>query len=148
MDTPQYPSIRDITVAERVAATGIDEAMIEALVRTFYGKILDDAVLGPVFGAAIADWEPHLRKMMDFWSSVALLTGRYQGRPMPAHVNLDIGAAHFERWLDLFATTTVEVCTPAAAQFFMERARNIARSLQMGIDVMKGTSFPNAGRLG
>lgn len=138
MDAPQHPSLRDVTVAERVAATGIDEAMIERLVRTFYGRIRDDALLGPVFAQAIGDWEPHLRKMMDFWSSVALLTGRYDGRPMPAHVRLDIGREHFDRWLALFADTTAEVCPPAAARFFNDRAHNIARSLLMGVEFMKG----------
>jgi hemoglobin len=138
MDTPQPPSVRDITVAERVAATGIDEAMIEALVRTFYGKVRDDAVLGPVFGAAIADWEPHLRKMMDFWSSVALLTERYDGRPLPVHVRLDVGEQHFDRWLALFTETAREVCTPAAARFFTDRAHSIANSFRMGIGVVKG----------
>ncbi|MGQ9367104.1 group III truncated hemoglobin [Azospirillum sp. ST 5-10] len=137
-DASARPSLRDITVAERVAATGIDEAMIERLVRAFYGKIRDDAVLGPIFAAEITDWEPHLRKMMDFWSSVALLTGRYDGRPMPVHARLDVGAAEFERWLALFAETTAEVCTPQAARFFMDRAHNIARSLLMGIQYVQG----------
>ncbi|WP_035691468.1 group III truncated hemoglobin [Azospirillum halopraeferens] len=138
MDTRPPLSPRDIAAAERVAATGIDEAMIERLVRTFYGRIRDDSLLGPVFGAAIADWEPHLRKMMDFWSSVALYTERYDGRPMPAHVRLPIGPEHFERWLALFAATTAEVCPPAAAAFFNDRARTIARSLLMGVEFMKG----------
>lgn len=133
---------KDATIAERVARTGIDEAMIEALVRTFYGKIEDDPLLGPIFGAAIADWEPHLRKMMDFWSSVALLTHRYDGRPLPVHTRFDIGADHFARWLALFRETTAEVCTPEAAAFFLDRAESIGRSLQMGIDFYRRSTAP------
>lgn len=133
----QQPSPKDAAIAERVAKTGIDEAMIENLVRNFYGKIQGDPVLGPVFGAAITDWEPHLRKMMDFWSSVALLTHRYDGRPLPAHVRFDIGPDHFARWLALFRETTAEVCTPEAAAFFQDRAESIGRSIQMGVDFFR-----------
>ncbi|MBP2291397.1 group III truncated hemoglobin [Azospirillum rugosum] len=137
MDQNRFPSPQAATIAERVAKTGIDEAMIESLVRTFYGKIMADPVLGPIFGAAITDWEPHLQKMMDFWSSVALLTHRYDGRPVPAHVRLDIRPEHFERWLTLFRETTAEVCTPEAAVFFEDRAQNIGRSIQMGVDFFR-----------
>lgn len=144
LDQTAVPTPQSATIAERVAKTGIDEAMIEALVRTFYGKIRDDALLGPVFGAAIIDWEPHLLKMIDFWSSVALLTHRYDGRPLPAHVRFDIGPAHFERWLELFRETTAEVCTPEAAAFFEDRAANIGRSIQMGVDFFRKQAAADA----
>lgn len=64
------------------AKTGIDEAMVERLVRSFYARARDDAILGPIFAAKIRDWEPHLQKMFAFWSSVALMSGRYHGQPM------------------------------------------------------------------
>ena len=144
MDTAPHRPYRDIVVAERVTATGINEAMIQSLVHTFYEKVRADAILGPVFEHSISDWEPHLRTMIDFWSSVALLSGRYHGRPLPVHARLDIGPAHFERWLELYLETTAEVCTPEAAAFFMDRARNIARSLLMGLETPKGSLLPKA----
>jgi Truncated hemoglobins len=144
MDTAPHRPYRDIVIAERVAATGIDDAMIQSLVHSFYGKVRADAMLGPVFEHGISDWGPHLRTMIDFWSSVALLSGRYHGRPLPVHARLDIGPVHFERWLELFFETTAEVCTPEAAAFFMDRARNIARSLHMGLETMKGSLPPKA----
>jgi hemoglobin len=61
------------------AETGIDEAMIERLVRSFYARVRDDGILGPIFAAKIEEWEAHLQKMFAFWSSVALMTGRYHG---------------------------------------------------------------------
>jgi hemoglobin len=67
-----------------------------------------------------------------FWSSVALSTGVYQGRPMPKHLPLPIDAAHFDRWLALFEATTREVCPPVA-DWFMDRARRIAESLELGV---------------
>ncbi|NUB12829.1 hypothetical protein GAY28_08970 [Azospirillum brasilense] len=92
-----------------------------------------------MFDRTITDWEPHLRTMEDFWSSVALLSGRYHGRPMPVHAKLDISPAQFDRWLLLFSDTATEICPPAAAAFFTDRARNIARSLLTGLETLKGS---------
>ena len=118
---------------------GVTEAMIETLVRAFYGRVRADPVLGPIFTARIADWEPHLRKMFDFWSSVTLMSGRYHGTPMPAHARIaEIGPEHFGRWLELFAETAQDVCPPEAAALFIDRAQRIAQSLQMGIAFTRG----------
>src|SRR5258708_7164285 len=77
------------------AETGIDEIMIDQLVRRFYAKIQSDEVLGPIFAARITDWEPHLQRMTAFWSSVALMSGRYHGQPMQVHLGLPVDADHF-----------------------------------------------------
>jgi hemoglobin len=119
--------------AEIMAKTGITEAMIERLVRGFYAKVRKDAVLAPVFEARIADWEPHLKRMCAFWSSVALMSGRYHGTPMAKHMPLPVDAGHFDRWLELFEATARELCPPAAATHFVELARRIAASLELGI---------------
>lgn len=132
--------------AEIAAQTGIDAAMIDRLVRTFYGKVRQDEVLGPVFAARISDWEPHLARMCEFWSSVALMTGIYHGRPMEKHLPLPVDARHFDRWLRLFGDTAREVCPPAAADHFIERAQRIAHSLEMGIAVSQGVLLPRGGR--
>jgi len=124
---------RSAIIADIVGRTGIDDAMIDRLVRTFYGKIRKDPLLGPVFEARIFDWEPHLQRMCAFWSSVALLSGVYSGRPMEKHLPLPVDARHFDRWLALFEQTAREVCPPAAAEHFIERAQNVAQSLELGI---------------
>jgi hemoglobin len=124
--------------------TGIDDALIERLVDAFYAKVRDDDLLGPVFDDRIADWPAHLERMRAFWSSVALLTGRYHGSPMEKHQPLPVDARHFDRWLALFEQTASEICAAAAAEHFVERARRIAESLELGIAghngvlVMKG----------
>jgi len=126
--------VRREEITARIAAhTGITEGMIEQLVRGFYARVRADAVLGPVFEARIADWEPHLAQMFAFWSSVALMTGRYHGTPMIKHVKLPIDAGHFDRWLALFEETAREVCPPEAAVHFVERAQRIAASLELGV---------------
>lgn len=131
---PPIRSARPVQTAEIMAATGLDEERLTALVHRFYDKVRADAVLGPIFAERIADWGPHLAKMVDFWSSVALMTGRYHGAPVPAHVGLPVQWAHFERWLALFRETAQEVCTPAGAAHVTERAERIARSLNFAIE--------------
>lgn len=127
--------------------TGIDEAMIERLVRSFYLRVQDDDLLGPVFAARIRDWEPHLQQMFAFWSSVALMTGRYHGRPMAKHLPLPVDARHFDRWLSLFAETAHAVCPAPAAEHFIERAVRIAESLELGIATAGGVMLRKGERL-
>lgn len=124
---------REKLTAEIAERTGINEAMIECLVRGFYTKVRLDPMLAPVFDALIRDWEPHLQQMCAFWSSVALMTGRYHGTPMVKHMPLPVDAAHFDRWLGLFEQTARELCPPQAATHFVERAQKIAASLELGI---------------
>jgi hemoglobin len=129
---------REQIMAEIAERTGIDEAMIERLIRAFYARVNDDPLLGPIFAARIADWEPHLQRMFAFWSSVALMTGRYHGQPMRVHLPLPVDAEHFDRWLALFEDTARDICPPVAAEHFIERARRIAESLELGMAVHHG----------
>ena len=107
--------------------------MIERLVHAFYANVRTDELLGPIFEARVRDWEAHLQRMCAFWSSVALMTGRYHGTPMAKHLPLPVDAEHFDRWLALFEHTAREVCPPEAEQHFVERAHRIAESLELGI---------------
>lgn len=133
---------RDLIVEEIVARTGIDDAMIDRPVRTFYDRARRDPLIGPIFETKVRDWERHLRRICAFWSSVALMSGRYHGQPMAVHLPLPIATPHFDRWLGLFAETAQEVCPPAAAAFFLERAQRIADSLDLGIAAQKGEIKP------
>ena len=121
------------------AALGVTEAMIHTLVHTFYGRVRQDPVLGPIFNDAVEDWDEHLAKLCDFWSSVVLMTGRFKGSPMAAHARrADIHPHHFAVWLDLFRRTAEQVCPPEAAALFVEKSQMIGRSLQLGIEVARG----------
>lgn len=131
-------------------AAGVTESMIHDLVHSFYAEVRMDPLLGPIFDRAIGRaWDEHLNKLCDFWSSVLLLSGRFKGTPMAVHVGIpDIGAPHFQRWLDIFERVALEVCPPHAAALFVGKSRMIARSLQLGIAVQRreppGSDFPNA----
>jgi hemoglobin len=118
--------------------TGIDDAMIERLVRTFYARVQADPLIGPVFAARVEDWGVHIAKLCAFWSSVALMTGRYHGQPMQAHVELPVAGEHFDRWIALFEDTAQSICPPQAAAHFIERARRIADSFELGIAGRQG----------
>lgn len=131
---PESPARRREAIVEQIRAeTGIDEPMIARLVDAFYDRVRADPLIGPVFAGRIRDWGPHLEQMRLFWSSVALMSGVYHGRPMPKHLPLPVDARHFDRWLELFEATAAEVCPPPAAAHFIERARRIAESLELGI---------------
>lgn len=120
-------------------ASTITPELIEKLVYTFYDQIQKDELLGPIFAAEIDDWDHHLPKMVDFWSSVILKTRTYHGRPVPAHAKLKgLTAAHFDRWLQMFEQTANDIFIPEHAEMFLYRARQIANSLKMAIDVERG----------
>jgi hemoglobin len=125
-----------------VARYGIDEAMIERLVHAFYARVRADPSLGPIFATRVTDWDAHLARMCAFWSSVTLLSGRYHGQPMAAHLPLPVGPSHFARWLEIFDATAREICPPDTAAYFSERAHRVAASLEAGVVGQAGRSQP------
>jgi hemoglobin len=130
-------SHRSTLVDEISERTGITDAMIADLVETFYARVRKDPLLAPVF-ARVGNWDEHLARLRAFWSSVVLMSGRYHGQPMQAHFLLSIEPRHFDRWLALFKQTTDDVCPPAAAATFMEKARRIADSFEMAMATRRG----------
>lgn len=111
----------------------ITEAQVDELVRVFYGRARQHPVLGPVFDAAISDWDHHLQVVQNFWSRVLLDTSRYKGHPYPAHENRGIQREHFEHWLNLFREVAPEVLPPAAADKAIRRAEHMADSFRAGL---------------
>ena len=114
----------------------ISEEALGQLVQRFYARVRQDPLIGPVFNDAICDWPEHLQKLQAFWSSVMLTSGRYKGRPLPAHVkHADrIDAAAFRRWIALWRRTTDEMFAPSAAAALQEKAIRIGESLSLGIE--------------
>ena len=105
----------------------ITEQEIRNLVYAFYGRVRDDASLGPVFEGRLAGrWDPHLEKMCDFWSSVLLATGRFSGNPVEAHLRVPgISPEHFDRWIELFHSTAHDVLQPHHAVDIVGRAERM-----------------------
>lgn len=118
------------TTAARPLCT---EDEIARLVHAFYARVRRDAVLAPIFDAHIDDWDHHLGKLTDFWSSILLRTGRFYGAPMPRHAALPgLDAAMFQHWLRLFRQTADEQANQAMAAQAVTAAERIAQSLWMG----------------
>lgn len=116
--------------------SGLDEEMMERLVRVFYSRARANPLLGPIFESRLAGhWEEHFARLTDFWSQIGLRTGRYNGRPLPAHAALGLEPDHFKIWLSLFEQTAREVLPPEGAHFFIARAHRIAESFQIGLNI-------------
>ena len=109
------------------------EEDIQDMVHQFYDKIRQDGVLGPIFNAHIHDWDTHLGRMVQFWSSMLRGTGTYEGTPMPKHIALpDLNAELFGHWLNLFHDTLATLPNRAMAEKAGEFSQRIARSLWYG----------------
>ena len=134
---PETPERRAEVTRQIQVVTGLDEQLLERLVRAFYGTARRDPIIGHLFDG-VEDWEAHIARITTFWSSVALLGGRYHGNPMAPHLKLPLQPAHFARWLALFESTAREICSEAGATLLLEKARRIAQSLQFGIEAKRG----------
>ena len=113
----------------------ITEAEIATLIPRFYQRVRADALIGPVFAGAIDNWPPHLEKLMAFWSSVMLTSGRYKGNPMAAHMKhlAIITPPMFDRWLALWAQVTAETLPAGLAAELQAKAERIAQSLKLAL---------------
>jgi hemoglobin len=126
-------SPRDAAAAKTQPA--VSEKQIETLIPHFYARVREDALIGPVFDGAIADWDSHLGKLMAFWSSVMRTSGRYKGNPAAAHLKhlSAITPPMFDRWLSLWAEITGELLPPPAAAALQGKAARIAESLKLAL---------------
>jgi len=111
----------------------IDRGNIEKLVRSFYAKVLDDALLSRYFLIALGDdlnndkWYEHLHTLDNFWLSLLTGEGRYMGDPLIPHMFLGgLNEAHFERWLYLFRATLDELFAPSIAIKIYGRAKALS----------------------
>lgn len=110
-----------------------DESTIATLVDHFYEKVRRDAQIGPIFNAAVHDWDEHKRLLTSFWASVALRAASYRGNPMAAHRPHPIRVEHFDRWIELWRETCLEELDEDHAAQMLDYARRIGRSLKLGL---------------
>ena len=107
---------------------------IPILVKAFYTKVWKDDLIGPVFKHV--DFDVHVPKMIDFWSTVIFSDGNYTGRPFDKHVPLGIGAQHFDRWQELFGATVREHFEGESADMIIQRAEIIGMTFQYKLDTI------------
>ena len=100
---------------------------IQLLVNTFYGRVRQNELIGPIFEERIQDnWQVHLEKMYRFWGSILLDENSYSGHPFAPHVKLPIQKEHFETWLKIFTSTVDELFEGEVAEEAKLRAKTIA----------------------
>ena len=109
----------------------LNEADVEVLVNAFYTKVRQDELLFPVFDPVVKDnWEHHLKRMTDFWSTLLLYTRKFTDDPLTKHLPLPINKEHFDRWLQLFNETIDELFKGQIAENAKKRANSIARIMK------------------
>ena len=109
---------------------------VNLLVHTFYDKIRQHELLGPIFNGHISEeqWPAHLSKLTDFWESNLFGVRTFRGSPSKAHVNVDknlnhtISQNHFAQWLQLWFETIDELFEGELA----DRAKEMARRMSTG----------------
>lgn len=109
---------------------------VNLLVHTFYDKIRQHELLGPIFNGHVSEeqWPAHLSKLTDFWESNLFGVRTFRGSPSKAHVNVDknlnhtISQNHFAQWLQLWFETIDELFEGELA----DRAKEMARRMSTG----------------
>ena len=108
------------------------------LVRSFYGTMLADPVLGPIFtDVAAIDLEDHLPRLVEFWHSLLFHTGAYKTNAMEVHLALHrkhpLTRHHFDLWLHYFESALNNQFEGPRSQEALQRARDIAGIMQWKI---------------
>lgn len=108
---------------------------VEKMVKSFYDRVMDDILLAPSFINVY--WPHHLPVMYNFWSSVLLGDMSYNGSPLSKHMDLNLKAEHFDRWLKLFTENIDAQFTGPLAEEAKNRARTIAGLFQHKMGLLK-----------
>ena len=108
---------------------------VEAFVDAFYGKVLVDPVLAPIFlDVAAIELDVHLPHIKDYWCKLLLRESGYKRHTMNIHRQLharrELSAADFQRWLGLFTETVDENYCGSYAERAKLVAASIARNMQ------------------
>lgn len=111
---------------------------IKLLVNTFYSKVQEDDLIGPIFNdKIIGRWPEHLEKMYRFWQTILLDVHSYSGSPFPPHKQLPVTKEHFERWMKIFTETVDSLFTGPLADEAKLRAKNMAEMFNYKIDYFR-----------
>lgn len=101
------------------------------LVDTFYTKVQENNLIGPIFTEIVkVDWSHHLPKMYDFWESILFGKAVYKGNPMLTHFDINkkisLQNTEFETWKTLFFNTVDELFNGEQAELIKQKAQSIA----------------------
>ena len=113
----------------------------ETLVRAFYGRALEDPIIGWIFlDVAKLDVEAHVPVIASFWETILLGSRSYSGgafRPhADLHARIGLRAGHFQRWLTLWKATVDELFAGERAELAKGHAARVARAFQRRLEVL------------
>ena len=109
------------------------------LVATFYEKIREDELLGPIFNGIIKDWDHHLEHLTNFWCSQLFIERSYKGNPIEVHRKVDEYAHHkidehyFGKWLNYWIQTIDSHFEGEQTFILKNRARKMASFIHIDI---------------
>lgn len=113
----------------------LGDEQLRRVLWAFYAKATRDELLGPVFIRKIGPfprggWPLHIARLEGFWRAVTGGPSAYRGQPGPAHANLGLHPAHFDRWLALWEETLREHLAPPEAEALLALARRMRVNLE------------------
>ncbi|WP_171026521.1 group III truncated hemoglobin [Mesorhizobium comanense] len=121
----------------------ISDEQIRQLVDSFYDEIRADADLEPIFERVVAgDWETHLAKMYDFWSSAMLTTGPCKASFAAVRKHMGgLEADLLDRCLALFGDSCDEVLDSETAGLCWLKAAHLVESLKLTLFYRPGPAW-------
>ena len=119
----------------------------ERLVRVFYGRALQDPIIGFLFvDVAKLDLEAHVPRITSFWETILLGAQSYGGgafRPHAAlHMKAPLRRAHFEQWLNLWSGTVDELFAGERAELAKAHAVRVARAFHQRLESLPSPAGP------
>ncbi len=116
-----------------------DTVQIERFVQAFYGKLLKDAQLAPIFlDVAQVDLTHHLPLIRSYWEKLLLGSGDYRRHTMNIHRAVNSKRAFtptdFARWLEFFTATVDELFAGPKAERAKAIAAQIAFNMQQSLN--------------
>jgi hemoglobin len=122
----------------------------ERLVRAFYGRALEDPIIGFIFvDVAKLDLEAHVPRLTSFWETVLLGAQSYGGGAFRPHAQLHakvrLRRGHFERWLALWRGTVDELFAGDRAELAKTHALRVAHAFHRRLEQMPTPADAAAG---
>lgn len=113
-------------------------AHIAQFLELFYGKLLADPILAPIFlDVAGIDLRVHLGHIQHYWEKLLLGGKDYQRHTMNIHRALHakqaLTAADFDRWLAFFTASVDELFVGPKAEQAKRVAAHIAENMRLRI---------------
>jgi hemoglobin len=121
----------------------------EQLVRCFYGRALEDPVIGWLFtDVAHLDLESHVPRITNFWETILLGAHSYGGGAFRPHLELNAKATlkrgHFDRWLYLWRDTVDSLFEGDRAELAKAHATRVARAFEARLRTAEQPPFEPA----